>query len=57
MTEEHIERGVNDLKTIKRWLRALHGDLHYYEEHPAPANLRGLGNVAGKVAELIESRR
>ena len=52
-----IEQGISDLRTIKRYIRDVKGDLSAYEVHPCEAHLRRLGNMAGLVSERIAMRR
>lgn len=52
-----IERGINDLQTIRRILQDLETSIALLEEYPnSEVCLRRLGNVAGLLAQRIQER-
>jgi len=53
-----IERGINDLQTIRHIIQDLEQSIYLLKLSPTsePA-LRGLGNIAGLLAQRIQDRR
>lgn len=51
------EKGISDLKTIRRILQNLENDIAGYRANPSESNLRGIGNMASLLAERIVKRQ